>query len=209
MSGALAWNDEHLMTMAEFRAWPGDGSGQVFDLVNGRVRAQGAPSQTHSTIQLDLSFLMERFFRETGMACRALPTPSVVPAVLSEWNERHPDIAVTCRPNDPSVHEVREPLVIVEILSRTNARDTWDNVSDYMSLPSVREILYLESEAIHGYLFRRLDDGSWPRDYVDISADDTLALHSIGWSVPLALIYDRTGLDPAAPPRRGLPRHRK
>ena len=50
------------------------------------------------------------------MACRALPTPGVVPAVLSEWNERHPDIAVTCRPNDPSVHEVREPLVIMEIL---------------------------------------------------------------------------------------------
>jgi Uma2 family endonuclease len=113
MSGALAWNDEHLMTVAEFRTWPDDGSGQAFDLVNGRVRAQPAPLDHPAR---PISFLIERFFRENGLACRALPTPGVVPAVLSEWNERHPDIAVTCRPNDPSVHEVREPLVIMEIL---------------------------------------------------------------------------------------------
>jgi Uma2 family endonuclease len=208
MSGALAWNDDHLMTVEEFRAWSGDGTGQLFDLVNGRVRAQGAPSQTHGTTQSNMISLLIRHFEDIGRDCRALPTPAIVPEVLSNWNERYPDVGITCELNDPKVHEMRNPLVIVEILSPTNANDTWDNFPIYTSLASVREILYLESEAIYGYFFRRLPDGSWPKSSADIRADGTVSFDEIGWSAPMSRIYRGTMIDAAAPPRRGLPKQR-
>jgi Uma2 family endonuclease len=210
MAGSLARSeDDALMTVEEFRLWPGDGSGRIFDLVDGRVRAQSGPSQTHSTIQRDLVKIIDAHLTERGNVCRILPVPSVVSAALCDWNERHPDAAVTCEPNDPKVHELRNPIVIVEILSPTNASDTWRNLADYISLPSAREILYLESEAIRGYFLRRLGDGSWPGAYEEIGAGGMVELASIGWRGVLDAIYARTGIDPAAAPRRGLSRYGK
>ena len=42
------------MTVAEFLAWPGDGTGRVYELVDGELRAQDAASDTHGTIQSEL-----------------------------------------------------------------------------------------------------------------------------------------------------------
>jgi Uma2 family endonuclease len=151
MTGVAVDHDRPI-TVAEFRAQAGDKTGRRLDLVNGRVRAQASPSRTHATVQNNLQVDLTNYFEQTGRDCQPVPGASIVPGVLSAWNERHPDIAVTCTPNDPDVHEVREPLVLIEILSPTNTADTWDNIAIYTTLPSVREILVLESQAVYGYL---------------------------------------------------------
>ena len=43
-----------LMTVDEFLAWPGDGSGLRYELVDGVLRAQDSASDTHSSIGLEL-----------------------------------------------------------------------------------------------------------------------------------------------------------
>jgi Uma2 family endonuclease len=46
------------MTVAEFLAWPGDGTGRTFQLVDGEPRAMSPGSATHGTIQSKLSRLI-------------------------------------------------------------------------------------------------------------------------------------------------------
>jgi Uma2 family endonuclease len=203
MTGATRQAEDEVMTVEEFRRWPGDGTGRVFDLVNGRPRAQSSPSQTHGTVQNNLQTALTVHLRGLGLDCRPVPTPSIVPSVLSTWNERHPDIGVTCEPNDPDIHEVRKPVAVIEILSKTNAEDTWDNVALYTTLPSVREILVLESEAVYGYLYMRLPDGTWPPDYTELGPDDTVRFPSIDWEISMSEIYHQTNLDSTRRPKRG------
>jgi Uma2 family endonuclease len=56
-----------------------------------------------------------------------------------------PDVVVV-RPQtgadaDPAFGLLAEPIVVIEILSPSNANDTWGNVVLYTTIPSVREIL--------------------------------------------------------------------
>lgn len=60
-------------------------------------------------------------------------------------------------------------------------------------MPSVREILVLETETITASLLRRDADGSWPAQPERL-ADGLLTLVSIGFSVPLAAVYRTTRL---------------
>src|SRR5579859_3125089 len=51
-------------------------------------------------------------------------------------NMRVPDLAVTCADVDARQIALPEALLIVEILSPTDASDTWENVLTYVSIPS-------------------------------------------------------------------------
>jgi Uma2 family endonuclease len=61
------------------------------------------------------------------------------------YNVRVPDLAVTCEALGPDDLLLREPVVLIEILSPSNIRDTWAAVVRYMTIASVQEILVLHS----------------------------------------------------------------
>jgi hypothetical protein len=60
---------------------------------------------------------------------------------------------------DPDDALLREPLVLIEILSSSNEADTWNNVWSYTTIPSVWEILVLHTADIRADLLRRDEDG--------------------------------------------------
>ena len=64
----------------------------------------------------------------------------------------------------------------------------------YASVPSVREILIVESTECSAELLRRGTDGSWPQNPEAISAVGTIRLASIGLDIPLAEVYRDTHL---------------
>ncbi|MGH7050134.1 MAG: hypothetical protein ACREE5_05775, partial [Acetobacteraceae bacterium] len=86
-----------------------------------------------------------------------------------------------------------EPLLLIEILSPSNQAETWANVWAYTTIPSVREILIVQSSAIGAELLRRAPDGTWPRQPEHIEAGE-LFLSSIDFRVPLAALYRTTRL---------------
>ncbi len=181
-----------LMTVAEFLAWnPGDG--QSWQLVDGDPQAMAPGSRTHGTLQGELARLLGNHFVENGRACSVVTEPGIVPHVNAGHNYRVPDIAVTCTGYDTEEYAVSDPVLIVEILSPSNRKETWANVWTYTSIPSVREILVLHSAAIGADLLRRRDDGSWPKDPEAIAGGD-LTLDSVGFRAPLAALYRTTRL---------------
>lgn len=182
------------MTVDEFIAWPGDGVGGRYQLVDGQLRAMSPASATHATIQANLAGLIREHLIGAGARCRILTEPAVHVRLSSRANMRVPDLGVTCARIGPGDVAMPEPILLIEILSPGNASDTWDNVRAFATIPSVREIVILASTRIAAEVLRREDDGSWPADPVPIADGGMLDLASIGCSLPLREVYGGTYL---------------
>ena len=85
-----------LMTVDEFIAWPGDGTGLWYDLVDGQLRAHAAPSDLHATMHAIVTSLLVSHLQSNLPFCRVAIGGGVKPRIKADWNYRVPDITVTC-----------------------------------------------------------------------------------------------------------------
>jgi Uma2 family endonuclease len=182
------------MTTADFLDWPGDGTAKTYQLVDGEPRAMAPASATHGLIQATLAYLITRRLHETGSSCRAVTEPAVVPRLRANANLRVPDLGVTCTPIEAGQIVLPDPVLIIEILSPGNEPDTWENVWAYASIPSVQEILVVQSTRIGAELLRHRSDRSWPEEPETIDAKGALRLESIDFACPMSDLYVRTHL---------------
>ncbi len=180
------------MTVAEFLDWPGDGTPDRHQLVDGEIRAMAPASITHGIIQANIARIVGNHL--AGTRCHVVTAPGVIPRVRSSANMRVPDLAVNCLPDQAGQRALPDPILIVEILSPSNEAETRENVWAFASIPSVREILLVRSADIGAELFRREADGSWPEQPGLIGETGELALDSIGFRAPLGAFYDDTHL---------------
>lgn len=183
-----------LMTVEEFLKLPGDGTGRLYELVHGVPRAQDAASDAHGTIQSSLNILIGQHLREARPGCRVVANPGIRPRMLAKWNHRIPELGVTCTPNRSDVHEMPDPVLLIEVLSPSNEADTWSNIPLYATLPTVMEILLVNSTKVEAQLLRRGADGSWPHEPTTIGAGGIIELSSIGMTLVLAEAYRGTHL---------------
>jgi Uma2 family endonuclease len=181
------------MTADEFLAWNPPGT-ERWQLLDGEPCAMAPASRTHGTLQAELTGLIRAHLLERARPCSVVIAPGIVPRVRSELNVRIPDLAVTCSGYEQEETTLEEPVLIAEILSPSNKAETWANVWTYVTIPSVQEILVLDSTKIGAELLRRLPDGSWPEQSQAIGADEALTLQSIGFSCPLRAVYRATRL---------------
>jgi Uma2 family endonuclease len=109
------------------------------------------------------------------------------------------DLAVTCTPLERGDRLLREPVLIVEILSRSTATfDRHTKVADYRRLPSVQEILLIDSESVFAEILRR-EAERWITEIIQGPAA-TLSLNSVPLSVTMSELY--AGIPLPEPPRR-------
>lgn len=181
------------MTVTEFRDWADRQPGK-WELVDGRPRAMAPASSTHGLIQARAAFLVERHIEDTGSPCRSATEAPVVPSSFKRHNARATDLAITCSPPAGDEWALKEPVFILEILSPSNEQDTRDNVWTYMTIPSVQQVLLLDSTAVRGEMFQRRHDGTWPEEAHDLLPGGTVRIEPIGFSCPLESFYARTSL---------------
>jgi Uma2 family endonuclease len=184
-----------LMTVDEFLIWPGDGTGRIFELVDGEVRAQDPGSDAHGTIQSNLVTALTNHVRSALPGCRVVTTPGVQPRLRSEWNYRIPDIGVTCAANQKGIVMMPEPVLLVEVLSPRNSRDTWSNIPLYATLPSVMEVLIIHSTIVKAELLTRDPQTGWAANAaVFLGLEAVVPVGSIGLELPLAEVFRDTHL---------------
>jgi len=182
------------MTVAEFLAWDsGDRTGALWQLRDGEPEMMAPASDPHGMIQGELGRLIGNHLIDCGSPCRVGVTPGVVPRVRSTGNLLVPDLGVTCAPpaGGPTM---LDPVVLIEILSPSNARETRANIWAYTSIPSVTEIILVRSTSIAADVLRHQNDASWPGEPEYIDADGELVLESIGFRVPLRAAYRTSGV---------------
>jgi Uma2 family endonuclease len=180
------------MRVAEFLAWPGDGTRRKFELVDGEPRAMDPASVTHGTIQANIGALLHDHLKSTP--CKPVAAPGVIPRIREEMNMRVPDIAVNCVPDEAGQRALPDPVIIIEILSPSNETETRENVWAYTTIPSVREIVLVQSTSIGAELLRRQADGNWPGRPLLIGAGGEITLESIDFRSPLSEFYADTYL---------------
>jgi Uma2 family endonuclease len=174
-----------LMTAAVFLDWDTPDSSDRWELVDGIPRAMAPPSVRHGLIHGETGRLIGNHLAEQHPECRISIGAGLRP---NDYNVRIPDITVSC---GPLVDDrlLAEPIVVIEILSPSNANDTWGNVALYTTIPSVREILVLHTADVRADLLRREEDGTWPDNPLSLTLGDSVTLESIDFTTPIAAFY--------------------
>lgn len=179
-----------LLTVDEFQDWepPPGMEGLRWELVDGEPVAMALPGTNHGAIQSLAAFLLIAHLRAHRPTCRVITTPGVIPGLRSRFNERIPDLGVSCGPF-VNARSLADPVLLVEILSPSNEAKTRANAWAYATIPSVQEVLILSSTAVRAEVLRQ---GEEPP--VIVVGGETLRLASIGFEAPLSAFYATTDL---------------
>jgi Uma2 family endonuclease len=187
------------MTVDEFLQWE-DGTDTRYELVNGFVVAMAPPAPPHGRLATALG-------GEIRAALRSRPHCGIYSESGIARSDRDDtcyvaDLAVTCDPPQHDDRLIRNPVLIVEILSRsTTAFDRHTKVPDYRRISSVQEILLIDTETVFAEVLRR-DGEHWITEIVQGPAA-TLSLASIPLAIPMAELYEGIPLPTPTDGRRG------
>jgi Uma2 family endonuclease len=174
------------MTLEEFLVWD-DGTDTLYELVDGFPVAMAPPAEAHRILAVRLVSRIDAALADRRPCNAQIDAGVVHPDRADSYYVA--DIAVTCRPNEPRQQAVREPILLVEILSPgTERHDRRIKLLVYRQIASVQEILLIDSESYHAELHRR-HDGHWITELFR-GADASLTLNSVGLSVPIAELYE-------------------
>jgi Uma2 family endonuclease len=173
----------HLMTADEFLAWEPPDDSDRWELIDGTPKAMAPARPRHGRIAAETARLLGNHLADHPR-CSVVTEAGVKP---DAYNLRIPDLSVTCETSGPDDLLLREPMLIVEILSPANTLRTWAAVVRYMTIPTVQEIFVVHSSEIKAELLRRVPNGPWPR--LTLLSGETVTLDSIGFTAPLAAFY--------------------
>lgn len=185
------------MTVEDFLAWDGGGHQGKLELVDGLVRAMAPASATHAIIQGNLVIAIGNHLRKRKSGCRVAPEAPVRPAMGKGVNARAPDVAVTCAP--PSASKTfDDPVLVIEVLSPSNDEDTWESIRALAPLPTLTEIVVVQSENVGVEVYRKGHGGAWSDEPERYHAG-SVHLASIGFDLDIAEVYAGTYLAQAPP----------
>jgi Uma2 family endonuclease len=177
------------MTLAEFLRWE-DGTDTRYELLGGCPVAMAPPAIAHGILALRLGARIDAALRSRspyfGQSEAGIARPDRNDTCYIA------ELAVTCTPPERGQQLLQDPLLIVEILSPGTALyDRQTKVSDYRRIPSVQEILLIDSASIFAEVLRRERD-RWITEVVR-GPQATLSLASIGLTAAMSELYE--GID--------------
>jgi Uma2 family endonuclease len=176
------------MTLDEFLEWE-DRQEERHEFSDGQIVMMAGSSEAHDTIRVKLVIALGREL--AGKPCR--PHIDLI-LRCNTGRARYPDVAIACGPRDPKSTRLRDPVVVVEVLSpSTEAVDFIVKTADYGSLPSVQTYLLISQDEPLVHIVRRTEDGFEPVATVE-GLDQVLELPEIGVALTLEEIYRDSGV---------------
>jgi len=176
------------MTWEEYLAFE-EQSPHRHEYINGTVYAMSGASLAHNRIARELVIAFgahlkggpcEPFFLEAKLEIRA-GTDRIM---------YYPDVMVSCRPEDRTDQVVRNPKLVVEILSKSTQHiDRREKAMTYQRVQAIEEYVLITQSQPRIIVHRRAE--GW-RPMVYASIDAQVELRSIALQIPLAQIYAGT-----------------
>ena len=176
------------MSWEEYQAFE-EQSPYRHEYVNGAVYAMSGASLAHNRIAQELVIALRSHLR--GTPCE----PFFLEAKLEIRAGRdqimyYPDVLVSCRPEDRTDHSVRNPKLVVEILSKSTQHiDRREKAMTYERVEAIEEYALIAQSQPRVIVHRRADE--W-RPILYSSMDARIEFRSIGLEIPLAQIYAGT-----------------
>ena len=197
-----AKRDDARWTVEAFVAWLDDGHGgdDRWELVDGAPRMMTRPTLRHQTVVLNAGRALRERLR--GGPCRPFIDAMVE---TGEDRTRVPDVTVDCGSPDLSTRFADEPTVVIEVLSpSTREFDQFDKHVELRGVASVRHVVLIDSERVRAAVWTRVEPGEgdrggdWKRQQA-FDLDASLALTAVGCELPMAELYEDTGLESGSP----------
>jgi Uma2 family endonuclease len=182
------------ITVDDFFALPDDATHKRAELMWGELTMMSPPMPRHGVMQVNLGFQIKGHIRSRNLPCRAGSEVGVVPDFGQNLNYLQPDVVVTCEKPDPDARTFKEPVIIIEILSPGNERETRTRLSLYIAMPSVSEIVFIDSSRVRAEIWRKSEQGEWATGTEIIGKGDVFRLASISFETPIEALYEDTGL---------------
>lgn len=127
----------NLMTLEQYEALPADKRVEVFE---GIIYDMASPSQTHQTISIELSTLINSYVKQKKGSCRVFNAPFDVKLNDCPLTIVQPDIMVICDKNKLDGKRCNgAPDFIIEIVSPGNPADDYIRKLYYYKNAGVRE----------------------------------------------------------------------
>jgi Uma2 family endonuclease len=131
------------MTVDEFLAWA-EGREGKFELIGGVVQQMSPERADHNRVKAAAWAILKAAITKGKLPCEALTDGMTVRA--GQRRAFVPDAIVHCQPKlDGKSVEVREPVIVVEVLSPSSVdSDSGAKLSGYFGLPSVAHYLIVD-----------------------------------------------------------------
>ena len=183
------------MSAEEYLAWHVT-QDERYEYVNGapqlkHVRWDGprmmvGATQAHMRLSLRTAMEIER---QLDGRCRALIADGKI--FTPNGNYRYADVAVDCGPYSANSTTVTEPVLVVEVWSKsTRWLDLTLKLDDYRSITSIQSILFLSQDRPSGQLWTRHDN--WVFEDLE-GLEAQAAIPALWLTLALRAIYE--GLD--------------
>ena len=178
------------MTLDEFLRWD-DGTETHYELIQGFPVAIAPPAEAHRVLAIRLGSRIDAALSRRR-PCNAQLEPGVI---RPDWADTYfeADIAATCAAIEPGRQAIKDPFLIIEILSPSTERhDRRVKLPVYRQIETVQEIVLIASDGHYAELHRR-SEAQWITEILR-GADARLALTAIGIEVSFADLYEGIAL---------------
>ncbi len=174
------------MTLEEFLAWD-DGTDNIYELVEGFPVAMAPPAEAHRILAVRLASRIDAALAGRRPCNAQIDAGVTRPDRVDSYYVA--DIAVTCQANEPRQQAIREPIVLVEMLSPgTERHDRRIKLVIYRQIASVQEILLIDSESYYAELHRR-QNPHWITELLR-GRDASITLNTVGLGIKLSELYE-------------------
>lgn len=130
----------------------------------GHVVAMAGGTPEHALLKTNLTVLVGSALR--GRPCRAFDADLRV-RVPATTLATYPDLTVICGPLVRDAEDrdaATNPTLLVEVLSPSTAGyDRGEKLDHYGRIPTLREVVLVDSARMHVDVYRRLGDAAWER----------------------------------------------
>ena len=178
------------MTLDEFLRWD-DGTDTHYELIGGFPVAMAPPAAAHRILATRLISRID-FALERRRPCNAQGEAGIVPPERS-GTYFEADLAATCERHEFGQQALREPFLIVEILSSSTERhDRRVKLPAYRQIETVQEIALVASDDLYAEVHRRAG-AQWITEILR-GSDAMLSLASVPIEIRLADLYEGIAL---------------
>ena len=178
------------MTLDEFLHWD-DGTDTRYELIGGFPVAMAPPAAAHRMLAARLISRIDAAL-EKRRPCNAQGDAGVArPERLDTYFEA--DIAATCERHEFGQQALKEPFLIVEILSPSTERhDRRVKLPAYRQIETVQEIALVASDEIYAEVHRRAG-AQWITDILR-GSEAVLSLASVPVVIQLSSLFEGIAL---------------
>ena len=183
------------MTLDEFLRWD-DGTETHYELIDGFPVAMAPPAEAHRILAVRLVTRIDAALA-SRRPCNAQVEAGVVrPDRVDTYFEA--DIAATCEGNEPGRLAIKDPFLIVEILSPSTERhDRRIKLPVYRQISTVEQIVLIASDGLYAELHTR-SGAQWVIEILR-GGEGVLALSSVGIEIVMFDLYEGIALSENEP----------